>query len=190
LFLESSKSTDFKFNIIGRQLTTSQIEEINNISSRSKVKKRVKKLQCLACMFDFVEVESQIFSNNLKLIDSALPEILACMVLRFYLGSKPNTFDLIVEIEQDNLLNFDMSNNHPFYKYKVKRLLNNVELGMLPNKLWKGDCRLYEEVNLGDHLLRNTMLEEALNSRHDFGNIYSENGSLFMNLNLQIRFVK
>ena len=190
MFVESSKLTDFKFNIVGRQLSISQIEMINSISGRSKVKERVMKLQNLFCMFDFVEVESQIFSNNLILIDSALPEILACMVLRFYLGSQPNTFDLITGVEQDNLLNFDTSNNHPFYIHKVKRLLNHVELGMLPSKLWKGDCNFYEEVKLDNYLISNTTFEEALKPRHDFGSIYSESGKLYMNLNLQIRFIK
>jgi len=147
----------------------------------------MKELQCLSCMFDFVEVESRMFSNNLILIDSALPEIFAYMILRFYLGSQPNTFDLITGIEQDNLLNFDTSKNHPFYIYKVQRLFNHVALGMLPNKLWKGDCGLYEEIRLDNFLIYNTKFEEVLNPRHEFGKIYIENKKLYINLNLQIR---
>jgi len=190
LFVASSKSTDFKFKIVGSQLSTSQIEEVNNISGGSKVKRRVKVLQSLSCIFDFVEVESQMFSNNLILIDSDMPEILAYMVLRFYLGLKPNTYDLITGIEEDNLLNFDTSKNHPFYFYKINRLLNHIELGMLPNELWQGDCSLYEEAKLGNLLIGNTVFDEAVNPQHDFGSIYSENGKLYMNLNLQIRFIK
>ncbi len=190
MFVKSSKSTDFKFSIVGRQLSVSQIEAINKISGHSKVKMRVRGLQRLSCMFDFVEVNSQMYSNNLVLIDSALPEIIACMILRFYLGSKPNTSDLIEGIEEDNLLDFHMFNNHPFYSYKVKRFFNHVALGMLPHQLWRGDCSLYEESRLDSFLIDNTEFDEELKPHHDFGNIYLENGKLYMNLNLQIRFTK
>jgi len=190
LFVQSSKLTDFKFNIVGRQLSLSQIEMINSISGRSMVKRRVMKLQSLSCMFDFEQVESQMFSNNLILIDSDLPAILAFMVLRFYLGLKSKTTDLIASIEEDNLLNYDTTKNHPFYAIKVKRLFNHVALGMLPNRLWKGDCSIYEEIKLDDFFIKHTKFEEELNPRHSFGSIYSENGKLYMNLNLQIRFVK
>ena len=190
MFVESSKLTDFKFNIVGRQLSISQIKMINNISGRSKAKKRVRELQNLSCMFDFIKVESPMFSNNLILIDSYLPEILSCLVLRFYLGSKPNTSALIRDIEEDNLLNFDTSNHHPFYHHKVKRLFNHISLGMLPSKLWEGNNSLYEEIKLGNTIINNTKFEEVLNPQHNFGSIYSENGKLYMNLNLQIRLIK
>jgi type II restriction enzyme len=187
MFVESSEPTDFKFSIVGRELSTSQIEMINSISGHSKVKKRVKELLNLSCMLDFVEVECQMFSNNLILIDSALPKIIACMVLRFYLGMSPKTSDLIVGIEEDNLLNFDISKGHPFYHHKVKRLFNHIALGMLPYELWKGDCSLYEETKLDNFLINNTKFEEALKPQHDFGEVYIENKKLYINLNLQIR---
>jgi type II restriction enzyme len=163
---------------------------VNSISGRSKVKKRVKELQNLSCMFDFVEVESKMFSNNLILIDSDLPEILASMILRFYLGSKPNTVDLITGVEQDNLLDFDTSKNHPFYLYKVQQFLNHVALGMLPYKLWKGGCSPYEEATLDKYLINNTKFEEVLKPRHEFGKIYLKNKKLYINLNLQIGFLQ
>ncbi len=138
-------------------------------------------------MFDFVEIESEMFSDNLILIDSALPEIVAAMLLRFYLGSKPSSVDLITGIGQDNLLNFNTSNKYPFYFYKVKRMLNHVALGMLPDRLWKGECSLYDEATLDDSLINNTEFEEESNPRHEFGKIYIENKKLYINLNLQIR---
>jgi len=187
LFIESSESTDFKFSIVGRELSISQIEMINNISGHSKVRRRVKELLSLSCLLDFVEVKNQMFSNNLILIDSALPEIVASMVLRFYLGLKSKTSDLILDIDKDNLLNFNTSKGHPFYLHKVKRLFNHVALGMVPYRLWKGDCSFYDETKLDDFLIFNTKFEEVLKPQHDFGEIYIENKKLYINLNLQIR---
>ena len=41
-----------------------------------------------------------------------------------------------------------------------------------------------------DYLLNNTKLDTASSSRHGFGEIFEENGELYFNLNLQIRFTK
>ena len=45
-------------------------------------------------------------------------------------------------------------------------------------------------IMIEDYLLNNTKLETASSSRHQFGQLYKENGELFFKLNLQIRFVK
>jgi type II restriction enzyme len=49
---------------------------------------------------------------------------------------------------------------------------------------------LYESSNLENYIFDNTKLDTPSSSRHNFGYIYEENGSQFMKLNLQIRFLK
>jgi len=49
---------------------------------------------------------------------------------------------------------------------------------------------IYDRNEFEDYLLSNTKLETASSSRHDFGKIYKDRDDFYINLNLQIRFVK
>jgi type II restriction enzyme len=116
--------------------------------------------------------------------------------------------DLVARIAKNNPLHFDAENKHKFYEYKIKRFLTDVALGMMPSKVWTGQydatggylivkengdilCyHIYNRNKFEDYLLNNTKLETASSSRHKFGKIYEENGVLYFNLNLQVRFKK
>jgi len=206
--LNAGKTTNFIFKIKGVQLTKKQIENINSISSRSKIMDRIVQVQNANGTFEFVKTERQIFSNNLVLIDSLLPQILSQIVIDFYSSENSHLTDLVNQISKKNPLNFDVENEHKFYEYKIKRFLTDVALGMMPSKVWNGKydatggylivkengdvlCyHIYNRNEFEDYLLNNTKLETASSSRHGFGVIYEENGQLYFNLNLQIRFTK
>lgn len=49
---------------------------------------------------------------------------------------------------------------------------------------------LYNEDAFKDYLFENTKLDTPSTARHKFGSIYEKNGELFIDLNLQIRFIK
>ncbi len=49
---------------------------------------------------------------------------------------------------------------------------------------------IYDRNTFENYLINNTKLDTASSSRHNFGKLYKEKGELFMNLNLQIRFIK
>ena len=79
---------------------------------------------------------------------------------------------------------------------------------MMPSKVWTGKydatggylivkengdvlCyHIYNRNEFEDYLVNNTKLDTASSSRHEFGQIYEENGELYFKLNLQIRFIK
>ncbi len=82
----------------------------------------------------------QIFSNNLILIDSLLPQILSNIVFYFYSESKSNLVDLLNQVSDKNPLKFYMGNGHKFYEYKIKRFLTDTALGMMPSKVWTIPC--------------------------------------------------
>jgi len=142
------------------------------------------------------------------LIDSKLPEILSHILLDFFSSSNSKLTDLVNTLSSLNPLNFDGSNGHKFYEYKIKRFLTDIALGMMPSKVWDGKydatggyliikkdgevlCyHIYNKNQFEEYLLSNTKLETASSSRHDFGDIYKEDGELFFKLNLQIRFIK
>lgn len=206
--LNAGKTTNFIYKIVGANLTKTEIEQINSIASRSKIMDRIVQIQKKGGQFDFIKTERQIFSNNLVLIDSLLPEILSQIIFDFYSNEFSHLTDLVNKTADKNPLNFDTENEHKFYEYKIKRFLTDVALGMMPSKVWTGKydatggylivkengdvlCyHIYNRNEFEDYLLNNTKLDTASSSRHGFGEIYEDNGELYFNLNLQIRFKK
>lgn len=206
--LNAGKTTNFIYKIKNANFTTKEIKEINFISTRSKIMDRITTIQNKSGEFEFVKTERQIFSNNLVLIDSLLPEILSQIVFEFYSSGFSHLSDLVNSIAERNPLNFDIENDHKFYEYKIKRFLTDVALGMMPSKVWTGQydatggyliikengdilCyHIYNRNEFEDYLLHNTKLDTASSTRHEFGEIYQENEQLYFNLNLQIRFTK
>jgi type II restriction enzyme len=205
--LNAGKTTNFIFRIDNLKLTDSEIKEINSIDSRSKIMDRINSVLQSNGQFNYVKTERQIFSNNLILIDSKLPEILSQIVYDFYSSRKSTITDLVDNTNTKNPLNFDISYEHKFYEYKVKRFLTDIALGMMPSKVWTGQydatggylivkengdvlCyHIYNKNEFENYLFTNTKLETASSNRHQFGKIYEENDQLYFKLNLQIRFL-
>lgn len=206
--LNAGKTTNFIYKIVGVNLAKDEIEQINSIDTRRKIMDRIFQIQDKGGRFEFVKTEKQIFSNNLVLIDSLLPQILSQIVFDFYSSEFSNLTDLLNLTAQKNPLNFDIENEHKFYDYKIKRFLTDIALGMMPSQVWTGKydatggylivkengdvlCyHIYNRNEFEDYLLNNTKLDTASSSRHGFGEIFIEDGQLFFTLNLQIRFIK
>ncbi len=206
--LNAGRTTNFIYKINNINLSDNEIEEINSISTKSKIIDRIKAIQEKGGRFNFLKLENQIFSNNLILIDSLLPQILAQVVLNFYSKKSFRLTDLVDEISNSNPLNYDYENEHKFYEYKMKRFLTDVALGMMPSKVWTGQydatggylivkedgdilCyHIYNKNEFENYLLNNTKLETASSGRHNFGIIYKEGNNFYFKLNLQIRFIK
>jgi hypothetical protein len=204
--LNAGKTTNFKFTVNG--LSTTQIDEVNKINTRNKIIDRLAKIEQHGGIINFNNVSNNIFSNNLILIDSLLPNIIAEILFKYYSTSDSTVEKLLNVVERENPLNFDVTHKHQFYVYKVKKFLTDAALGMMPGKVWSGQydatggylvvksdgdvvCyHLYNRNEFEQYLFSNTKLETASSSRHDFGLIYDDNGNHYINLNLQIRFIK
>lgn len=206
--LNAGKTTNFIFKINDASLSADEIEKINSIDSRSKIMDRINAVIKKRGEFEFIKTERQVFANNLILIDSKLPEILSQIIFDFYSSDKSHLVDLVAKTTTENPLQFDNSNEHKFYEYKIKRFLTDVALGMMPSVVWTGQydttggylivkengdvlCyHIYNRNEFEDYLFNNTKLDTASSTRHSFGTIYKENEDLFFKLNLQIRFTK
>jgi type II restriction enzyme len=204
--LNAGKITNFIFKINNLSLTQNQIVEINEIETRSKIKDRIIKVNQLGGELEFQKTESSVFGNNLMLIDSALPKIIAESLKLFFTSTFSTTVELTSQISVKNPLDYNLETNHPFYSYKIKRFLTDIALGMMPSKVWTGELdatggylvvkengevlcyHIYNRNEFEDYLFTNTKLETASSTRHEFGKIYEENGQLYFKLNLQIRF--
>lgn len=201
VLLPGNNTTNFTFEI-------PNCDEIlmDLINSKNGIKKRIAKLYETGRVLIFSGIDNSIFRNNLILIDSRLPEILAEMLCQYYADRAKNTSDLSARLSGINPNGYDYSNNHHFYEYKIKRLLCEAALGMRPAEIWHGKydatgghlvvrqdgeivCyHLYSHNQFENYLFLNTKFDTPSSSRHHFGDIYEENGKFFIKLNLQIRF--
>ncbi|MBN2597869.1 MAG: HpaII family restriction endonuclease [Marinifilaceae bacterium] len=198
----------FIYKISNLDLPDELIYKINFIATSSKIRDRISRIIELGGSLEFLKTENPIFSNNLTLIDSLLPRIVSEILVLFYSNGQKSLKELIEMVEENNSLNFDQSQQHQFYIYKMKRFLTDIALGMMPATVWTGqydatggylvvkedgDVLCYHIYNRNDfenYLLNHTKLETASSSRHGFGLIYKESEELFFKLNLQIRFLK
>ena len=200
------QTTNFIYEIRGANLTQQMISKVNAITTEPKIANRLAHLTDRGARIIFRDIISKNLKLNLQLIDSDLPEILGYLLLYKYTKSMSKLADLLIEINKANPLNFDLSLGHPFYDYKIKNFLTDSALGMTPASLWTGQydatggiivvkesgdlvCyHIYNRNEFQSYLINNTRLEQASTSRYDFGEIYQENGQIFIKLNLQVRF--
>ena len=86
--LNASSATNFIFEVAG--LVASDVDVVNAISSRSKIKDRLGKITELGGRFDFVACENKTYESNLRKADSTMPEILAGALLSFFKKESSN----------------------------------------------------------------------------------------------------
>lgn len=204
--LNASGATNFVFRIDGP--ISSHVEEINSIEGRSKIRDRIKAISFHKGSLFFENLDNEHFKTNLRKIDTVLPDILAELIKCFFEG-KGNTLPKLVEcLSRDNVLGDRYGLNKSDYEFKIKNFLVSIALGMTPSKEWDGFTKahggyiivkengeivcyhLYNRDEFQDYLFNNTKLETPSTSKHKYGSIYTNKDSLFIKLNLQIRFLK
>lgn len=205
--LNSGKNTRIQYKVTG--LDNQQMEEINCIDAtidRNYMVKRISRLFKLAESVSFEKVKDPIFHDNLIMIDSLLPRIYGEMVLKHYRDIEQGIYDcdaLVSYLTEANPMHY---NNPKIYKYKLKKLITASALGMTPGKEWDGldsatggyiiikrdgDVLCYHLYNRNffeEYLLKNTRFDRPSATRYDYGYLYAENGEVFIDFNVQIRF--
>lgn len=211
--LNAGKTTNFIYKIVNCTLTNEEIGDVNCLfikrgsKTHKDIKGRISKIKDYSGKFNFEKAENVVFGNNLTLIDSSLPRIIAEIIFLYFTSGYSKIADLVQEITKLNPLNYDLNAGHPFYSYKIKRFLTDTALGMMPSKVWSGKVdatggylivkedgeilcyHIYNRNQFEDYLFYNTRLETASSSRHDFADIFYEDDVLYFKLNLQIRFI-
>lgn len=201
--LNASRATNFSFRVINYK---NSINDINNISGSSKIRDRTQALYANGAELEFCNVGSPIFFKNLRKIDSLMPDILSQFLLAFFTGQGRTIAELTKAISTDTKilsLGFDFED----LKFKIKHLLLNIALGMVPTTLWDGFLKadggyivvkedgdivcyhIYNISQFSEYLFNNTKLETPSTSRHNFGSLYLNNNAVYINLNLQVRFI-
>ena len=204
----ASQQTNFVYEITcNKPLTELEIDSINHISSRGKIKDRINSLFKHGCILKFQKIDSSQLTNNLIIVDSALPQMLSEMLIGYYSGKENSVVALTKILIKKNPLKFDLSTKQPFYEYKIKNLLTDIALGMTPKTPWNGiyDANggyiivkengevlcyhIYNRNEFQEYLFRNTKFETPSSGRNKFGEIYKKDNKLYIKLNLQIRFL-
>ncbi|RIY31833.1 restriction endonuclease [Psittacicella melopsittaci] len=205
--LNAGKTTNFIY-----ELTDSHpdlVKEINSIykvsggKNHTDVKGRINRLSEKGVSLTYNKMNNQVFTDNLVLIDSNMDKIISQTLLYFYRDGISNCDEIVEKLEQDNPMSYGNVNA---YRYKFKKFLTAVALGMKPATVWDGvdeatggyivvtkegnvlAYHIYNRNYFEEYLLKSTKYETASTSRHEFGEVYRESDKNFINLNLQIRF--
>ncbi len=196
--LNASGSTNFRYTVSG-------IDDklIGLINEPAKISDRIKMIEEYGSI-RFEGADNSTFAGNLKLIDSNMEAIIAQMLLEHYKSNIHRCSDIATSLEDKDPLNIGVTG---FYRYKIKKLLCAVALGLVPSTEWNGideanggyiivkesgdvvSYHLYDRSTFEAYLLNNTRMETASTSRHGFGQVYSEATGMKIKLNLQIRFI-
>ena len=205
--LNPGMPTNITYKVVGGDITDQEINEINSIEGHLP---RMQYLLDKGYHLEYSEIVNHTFKNNLLFLDMCMPELVArCLILGSMPNSSTSTKDIVEAIAQENPFGFTGSNVKSFYEHKIKVLLLDTALGMTAAKEWNGHydanggylvvkndgnivCyHFYNKNDVEDYLYNNTRFDRASRSRYKFGNLYrSEDGKVYIKLNLQIRFCK
>jgi hypothetical protein len=199
--INSSSQTNFLFEVNN---FSGDIETVNSIEGKSKVRDRLQAIYSSGGKISFVQVASPTFTTNLRFTDTLFPKILAYMLLDFYSG-KGNNLEVLSGLASTNQ---ELGISKEEVEYKLKGFLRSSALGMVPSKVWDTQLSTYggyivvldngslvcysllKDDDFKNYLFNATRFDTPSTTRHNYGKLFEQNGKLYINLNLQIRFKK
>lgn len=197
--LNASRHTNFIYEVIN--LNLEEINKINSINTKSKIKDRISKLINCGATIKFHSVESEVFNNNLEFIDMLMPKALGeILLLSYTTGVK----DLKLLFESSSI--YKKSN---LRTKKLEDFLLAISLGMFPSKKWDGiysanggiivvsiDSEIYvldmiyHSDKLKKYLINETKIDTPSSKRYKMADLFTKDGKIYFSLNLQIRYKK
>ena len=203
--LNPGKTTNFIYEVKGFK---GKVAEVNSIRTKAQIRDRVRKISGQGGSFEYVGISNEQFGSNMKMIDTALPEFIAQMLLDFFSNTRRTVADLTKELSESGKMKQKFGLSLTDYEYKIKNFLDAIALGMVPSKPWDGFSKaqggyiivkengevvcyhLYNRDEFRSYLYENTKFDAPSTTRFGYGELYEENGKNFFKLNLQIRFLK
>lgn len=213
--LNASEATNVVYRVSG--LTEEQANAINAINSSNKIMDRCAAIKKYASSIQYDRYSNKTFEENLEVVDSALPRILADLIKVHYfeqiltpkVGKSGHRLSHAVELlsKTEPYITKPRKN---FCEIKIKRFLRDCALGLMPSKEWNGvedatggyivvlpDGQLvalyvYNNNVFEKYLYESTIFERASTSRHNYMQLVKDSSSddYFLKLNLQIRFTR
>lgn len=160
----------------------------------------------------FVGVVSPVFEQNLKMVDTAFPRILAETLKHAYLSGDLGLSNAVCSPGLLDELAVALDLPPPMVerlvRHKVKELLRQSALGMNPGREWEGQVEahggwiivkedgavvcfhLVNDDEFRDYLLAHTKFDTPSMHRHGAGYVYGQQGEVAakLRLSLQVRF--
>ena len=184
--LNASKATNLIYKVENFQ---GSIEEVNLIDNRTKILDRIDLIVKQGGVLKYLRCSNSVFEDNLRKVDSMMPQMLGQAILDRYLKKDSKFINLITD---------------PVKIIHFTSLLKAAAFGMFPSKVWdgthpvkgiisvleKGDLVFYHFLNeeyLNKYLFENAYFETASTSKHKFGDLYKEDGNLYIKLNCNLR---
>ena len=200
--LNSGMTTNFKYRIEGLNLTDEEISDINAIKGQND---RMRDVFLRGGRLKYHSMDCQTFEDNLIIIDSFMPEIIAECIAEHFISGSNNLSELTDGVINRNPLGI-RRNPELYYMTKIKSLLVDVALGMTPAKVWNrrydanggylvvrndGEVlcyHFYDRNQIEDYLYQNTRFDYPSRERYHYGSLFREGNAIFIKLNFQIRF--
>lgn len=196
--LNASSKTNFRYKI--ENFSDQMMNEVNIIDTRTKLLDRIKKIKSYPNVkISFDKVVSDTFEQNLKMVDTRLPEFLGNALLYSYEHDNKNLKEI-----------FGLANpilNSKLVNKKLGDFLNGISFGFVPGKKWNGlnsvngglivvkedgdvvvlDLVYYSSF-VNDYLIQQSKLDSPSSSRYHMLEIKKEKGNYYFDLNLQVRY--
>ena len=201
----ASGATNFVYELSGHTLTEA---EKDTFHSFRLFKDKFDYLNSLGVQVSFIKADNDIFNSNLMLVDTQMSLIIGNMLEKFYRGKANKVVELTNLCGENNICDVSTEDIDVFYAYKVKELMTNIALGMMPASRWNGNYEatggyiivkedgdvlcyhIYNRNEFREYLYNNTKFDTPSKTKHHFGMIEEVGGKQILKLNLQIRFIK
>ncbi len=195
--LNASHKTNIRYKVSG--VNDSIIEQINQINTRNKLVDRLSALNKSGATISFDKIMDTTFENNLQMIDSLMPNIIADICLRAYTSENKNLIELFN--------NSSLISNKTIARKKLADLLKGFSFDIKPGTPWTGNHDVnggimivtkngnlyvldlvYHIEEVENYLINNTKLDSPSSTRYNMLHLYKENNNIYFTLNLQIRY--
>jgi len=204
----ANKTTNIIFELTDESdnpISSLEIDRINAITTGHKYIKRVKEIIDSGYNIKFHSFQDKTFRLNLEIIDSDLPEIIAEVVLTKYRDKITKIVDVIQFLRENNPMNYDLSEGHKFYEYRIINFLTEAALGMTSKSVWSGEFQVvggiiiikpdaeilcYHLIDFNKfkkYLKNSTRLDNPSGSKMGYGSLYQEDERSYLKLNFQIK---
>lgn len=198
--LNASGHTNFKYLVHSPKFE--EVQHLNNIRSKSKVKDKFQHLKDNNIKVSPHSVISDDFRNNLNRVSKDAESIFSHILLAYYQGKGFKISELVGTVYPNKLKR--AAAEKVVKKVLVEFLLHSspgdVELesaglkerklgGLLTlNSSYELELVLAgDKTGLANYLYTKAIIDTPSTTRHKFGNIYQEGDNSFINLNLQVR---
>lgn len=202
--LNASGNTNFLFEI--KNLNSSLINSINNISTSTKLKDRINAIINNGASLSYLKAEKDTMDYNLKMIDTTMPQIIGYILITFYQHRISKINEIVPYLcKNTDILEQLKMNDEQMLQTKIKKLLVGIMLGFFAGTKWNGTYEsngtivvknngdlvgfhIIELENMKNYLYNNIRLDTPSTSRHKYGSIIQDKNNLLFKLNLQLRF--